>query len=205
MKKKNILLITDFSSYGNVALTIMIPTLNALSIETHSLPTALVSNTLDYGKFEIFDTTQFMCNTMKVWDLLSFKFDVICTGFIVSPMQADLIYNYCKKQNGSKIFVDPILGDEHKLYNGITTENIIFKKKLCSIADVIVPNITEACFLSDSSQKETYTKDEIINILDKLKKLGPNHIIITSVDIEGKKFNVLMEHKKNVTFIPGIL
>ena len=162
-KQTRILLVNDMAGYGKVALSVMIPVLSHLKFETFNLPTALVSNTLDYGQFDILDTTEYMENTLLVWKKLMFSFDAICTGFIVSEKQSCLIYEYCKEQqkSGTSIFVDPIMGDDGKRYNGVTNQAVTYMKRLCSIADVIVPNITEACFLSGYTVKHTYSEAEI--------------------------------------------
>ena len=93
-KQTRILLVNDMAGYGKVALSVMIPVLSHLKFETFNLPTALVSNTLDYGQFDIWDTTEYMENTLLVWKKLMFSFDAICTGFIVSEKQSCLIYEY---------------------------------------------------------------------------------------------------------------
>ena len=113
---KNVLLINDLAGYGKVALSVMIPVLSHMEIEVNNLPTALVSNTLDYGKFDILDTTQYMKNTLKVWEELNFHYDAIATGFIVNEEQAHLINDYCQKEskNGVIVLCDPIMGDEGK-------------------------------------------------------------------------------------------
>ena len=81
---KCILLINDMAGYGKVALSSMIPILSSMKFQVYNLPTALVSNTLDYGKFDILETTEYMKNSMRIWDELGFKFDMISTGFLVS-------------------------------------------------------------------------------------------------------------------------
>ena len=68
-----------------------------LKYETYNLPTAIVSNTLDYGKFDILDTTQYMKNTLGVWKALDFQFDAISTGFIVSKEQTQMITDFCSE------------------------------------------------------------------------------------------------------------
>lgn len=138
---KQILLVNDLPGYGKVALAAMMPVLAHMGHITYNLPTALVSNTLDYGKFEIQDTTHFMRNTLKVWQELGFTFDAISTGFIVSHEQADLISSYCceKRKTGTKIFVDPIMGDEGHLYNGLTEDTVKEMRELARNADYMVP------------------------------------------------------------------
>ena len=110
---KQILLINDVVGYGKVGMGAMLPILSYLGIPTYSLPTALVSNTLDYGKFNIQDTTEYIRGTLPVWKQLGFSFDAVCTGLMFSEEQAKLVAGYCKEQGaqGTTVFVDPILGD----------------------------------------------------------------------------------------------
>lgn len=187
------LLINDMAGYGKVALSVMIPVFSHLKYETFNLPTALVSNTLDYGQFDILDTTEYMRNTLRVWKNLSFAFDAVCTGFIVSEEQSALVYEYCKEQrkNGTLVFVDPIMGDDGKRYNGVTDESVLYMRKLCSTADVIVPNITEACFLSDHDVKQSYTEADIETIAERLHVLGAKAAVITSTNIDGQMFTAV--------------
>ena len=150
-QKNKILLVYDLAGYGKVALSVMIPIFSHLKFETFNLPTALVSNTFDYGKFDILDTTAYMRNTIGIWDQLGFSFDAICTGFIASKEQSQLVTDYCrrhKERNGAKVFVDPVMADNGYLYNGVTFETVLYLRELCSTADVVLPNITEACFLT---------------------------------------------------------
>ena len=117
---KKVLLINDLAGYGKVALSAMLPVLSYLKYETYNLPTAIVSNTLDYGKFDILDTTQYMKNTLGVWKALDFQFDAISTGFIVSKEQTQMITEFCI-ENAAKdvtVFTDPIMGDDGR--NGET-------------------------------------------------------------------------------------
>lgn len=189
-KKNRILLINDMAGYGKVALSVMIPVLSQLKFEVFNLPTALVSNTLDYGVFDILDTTKYMRNTIDVWSELGFSFDAVCTGFMVSEKQSELVYEYCKQQSerGTLIFVDPIMGDDGKKYNGVTNEAVKYMKRLCSIADVIVPNITEACLLTGYEMKKSYTLNEAELIANLLNALGAKSVVITSLNIGGKMY-----------------
>lgn len=184
MKSKNILLINDLPGYGKVALSAMLPILSKMGYSLYNLPTALVSNTLDYGKFEILDTTSYMENTIKVWNELGFQFDCISTGFILSSKQVDIIANYIKSQNNPNLLVvvDPIMGDDGKLYNGITHETVVHMKELSSYADILIPNYTEAAFIADLfTDKSSLTKSEINALIDKLVSQGSKSVVITSI------------------------
>ena len=112
MPKEKVLLINDLAGYGKVALSAMIPVLSHMQYDVCSLPTALVSNTLDYGKFEILETTGYMKNTLAVWEQLGFGFDAVSTGFILSAAQTELVLQFCREQKkkGARIFTDPIMG-----------------------------------------------------------------------------------------------
>ncbi len=189
---KKILLINDMAGYGKVALSAMIPVLSHMKYEVFNLPTALVSNTLDYGKFDILETTDYMRNSMKVWDELGFEFDAISTGFIVSEEQAKLVAEFCACKSagkgalggkkGAAVFTDPIMGDDGKLYNGVTENTVQMMRRLISAADYIVPNYTEAAYLAQIPYcPEGASADEIYAMIDRLRTLGAKSVIITSI------------------------
>lgn len=182
---KKILLINDMPGYGKVALAAMNPILSTLGHNLFSLPTALVSNTLDYGKFKILDTTDYMEESLKIWEELDFSFDCIATGFILSAKQVSLISDYIQKQKHHKLFVmvDPIMGDEGKLYNGVPSETVDNMRNLCSIADLVVPNFTEACFLTKKFlNKQHVSLEEAKELINTLRNFGSASVVITSVE-----------------------
>lgn len=185
---KKILLINDLAGYGKVALSAMIPVLSHMKYETYNLPTAIVSNTLDYGKFDILDTTEYMKNTLNVWEQLGFTFDAISTGFIVSQEQTEIITQFCeeKSADGSLVFTDPIMGDDGKLYNGVTGDTVALMRKLISVADYITPNYTEAAYLADMPyHEEGAALDEFHAMINTLRELGAKSVVITSAKIKG--------------------
>lgn len=202
---RKLLLINDLAGYGKVALSAMIPVLSHLKYEIFSLPTAIVSNTLDYGKFDILDTTAYMKNTLKIWEELEFSFDAISTGFIVSKEQTEIITDLCKQKSaqGITIFTDPIMGDDGRLYNGITKDTVILMRELVSVADYIVPNYTEACYLADIAYKEEGTTiEEYHEIIESLKKMGAKSVVITSARIKDSDMKCVVgyDHKKDSFF-----
>ncbi len=185
-----VLLINDIAGYGKVALSAMIPVLTALGYDIYNLPTALVSNTLDYGKFRIQDNTEYMKDTIKVWKELGFKFGAISTGFLANAEQSELLINFCKSQSerGVKIFVDPIMADNGSLYNGMNQETVESFRKLLKVADVTVPNYTEATLLTDTCYRESISEKEVIELIDKIRKLGSKSVVVTSLRIDDKEF-----------------
>lgn len=203
MNKKQILLINDIAGYGKVATAAMLPILSYMGHPTYNLPTALVSNTLDYGKFNILETTDYIKGVFPVWRELGFSFDAIATGFIASETQAVIIASYCREQaeKGTVIFVDPIMGDEGKLYNGVTDEAIKSMREMVSVAHLTFPNYTEACYLTDQSYNASgVSADEARRLLDGLLALGTRSALITSIPVDGQTSVVGYNHIDNEYF-----
>ncbi|WML32699.1 pyridoxamine kinase [Clostridium sp. OS1-26] len=201
--KNQVLLINDLAGYGKVALSAMFPVLAQAGLDIFNLPTALVSNTLDYGKFEILETTEYMKKTLAVWKELRFSFDAICTGFITSEEQTKLIHEYsqAQKAKGTWIFVDPIMGDDGKLYNGISQQHVSYMRELCAVADVIVPNFTEAALLAEMYQERTnISREEGRKLIEKLRMLGSESVIVTSARVDGKDMVIGYDGKKEIYF-----
>ncbi len=180
---KNILIINDMPGYGKVALAAMLPILSNLGHSVYNLPTALVSNTLDYGKFTIMDTTDYMVEAIRVWKELGFQFDCITTGFLASAAQVDIIRDFIdsQKKEGLLVMTDPIMGDDGALYNGVSQETVENMRRLIGVADVIVPNLTEAEFLTGLYEgQEALTQAQACEVLEGLRRFGPRSVVITS-------------------------
>lgn len=206
MNQKHIVLINDLPSYGKVALAAMVPLLSKMGHYTYQLPTAVISNTLDYGKFHIQDMTDYMKGTIGVWDELGFDPDCICTGFVLSDEQVTLIEEYIKSRSKEKqrlIIVDPIMADGGKLYNGIGVERITAMKKLASYSDVMIPNMTEATFLTGLKEgQESGSKEEVRQLVYELHQISGKSVVITSVVETGtnRHFVCGYDHKEKAYF-----
>ena len=189
---KRIVLFNDLPGYGKVALAAMVPLFSRMGHFPYQVPTAVVSNTLDFGKFRIQDMTDYMRDTIKVWDELGFDPDCICTGFVLSEEQVELIGDYIRSRkprmdetqkvdNGCLVMVDPIMADGGKLYNGIGMERVTAMRKLVSYSDVMVPNMTEAGFLTGICPgRERASASELRELVDGLHKLSGKSVVITS-------------------------
>ena len=189
---KRIVLFNDLPGYGKVALAAMVPLFSRMGYFPYQVPTAVVSNTLDFGKFRIQDMTDYMRDTIKVWDELGFDPDCICTGFVLSEEQVELIGDYIRSRkprideiqnvdNGRLVIVDPIMADGGKLYNGIGMERVAAMRKLVSYSDVMVPNMTEAGFLTGICPgRERASAAELRELVDGLHKLSGKSVVITS-------------------------
>ena len=203
---KKICCVNDMPGVGKIALSAMIPILSAQGIDVASLPTALVSNTLDFGKFDILDTTDYMEKTVDIWHDLGFKFDCIATGFMVNPKQIDIVECLINNQDTDKLLVvvDPIMGDEGKLYNGMTDNNVAIMRKLSSYADILIPNFTEACFLTNHFYNgDTLSHGEAENLIERVRHLGSKSVVITSASVDGENCVIGYDHTKNENFKIG--
>lgn len=200
---KKICCVNDMPGVGKVALSAMIPVLSAKGADVTCLPTALVSNTLDFGLFDILDTSDYMNRTVGIWNELGFSFDCISTGFMVSPEQVDVVEKLIGHQDPEKLLVvvDPIMGDEGTLYNGMSDLNISIMRRLSSRADILIPNLTEACLLTDFPYQEgNLTKDQALDLLKECRRLGSKSVIITSARVEGKHCVLGYDHWTDSTF-----
>ncbi|MBQ2698315.1 MAG: pyridoxamine kinase [Firmicutes bacterium] len=184
---KKICCVNDMPGVGKVALAAMLPILSAKGINVSCLPTALVSNTLDFGKFDILDTSDYMERTIEIWHQLGFRFDCIATGFMVNPRQIAIVEKLIEQQpvEDMLVFVDPIMGDEGKLYNGMSNENVAIMRQLSGYADVLIPNYTEACLLTGTPYAGNMTEAQAEELLGRCRGLGAKSVVITSAVVDG--------------------
>lgn len=184
----SILLISDLAGYGKVATAAMLPILSYMEYRVFNLPTMLISNTFRYPKSCTLDTTEYIQQVLPVWKELGFHFDAIATGYMVSEKQARIVAEYCKEQavTGTAVYVDPVMGDSGQLYNGVTEEAVRAMREMVSVADLIFPNYTEACYLTDTPYlKDGITEEEVRELIKKLRHIGARSVIITSLKIRN--------------------
>lgn len=200
---KHILLVHDMTGYGKVALAAIMPVLSHMGHHLYTLPTAIVSNTLDYGQFEVHEMTDYMRNTLKVWNNLGFTFEAISTGMIFSDAQAELVSGLCRDAaaKGCLVFVDPVMGDEGKLYNGVTETTVGHMRAMAAVADYIMPNYTEAAYLASAPIKDDLTRAEADALVDELRGMGAKSVLITSAKVEGSYCVVGYDHQAGKRFL----
>ncbi len=196
MNNTQLLLINDMCGYGKVALSAMLPVLSHMGYRIHNLPTALVSDTLNYPKFYIHDTTEYVRQSLAIWEELGFEFDAISTGFIVTEEETRIISDFCHRRaaKGTKVFVDPIMGDNGRLYAGVPESTIGLMRDLVACADYTVPNYTEACLLTDTPMREGITAGEAHALVDAVRELGAKSVVVTSTNVDGKSAVIGYDH-----------
>jgi pyridoxine kinase len=183
---KRIVTIQDISCVGKCSLTVALPIISAMGIEAAILPTATLSTHTAFSGFTFHDLTGDIRPISDHWKQQNIDFDGIYTGYLGSDEQIDLVLDIFRDFGDGKLkFVDPAMGDNGKLYTGFDQAFARKMSKLCAAADVIVPNLTEACFMLDEPYvAQGYSEDYIRDMLKKLASLGCRYAVITGVELE---------------------
>lgn len=195
MDYKRILTIQDISCVGQCSLTVALPILSAAGHETCILPSAVLStHTAGFSGYTFHDLTDDIPAVQKHWQKEGITFDGIYTGYLGSTKQVAYVKNILDtmgKDNAVKV-VDPAFADNGKLYPIFDDAYVSAMRTLCPSADVLLPNISEACFLSGVEYKEVYDQKYIENLLFKLSKLGCSTIVLTGVGYAPDRTGVVV-------------
>ncbi|MCR5798517.1 MAG: pyridoxamine kinase [Lachnospiraceae bacterium] len=186
---KRILTIQDISCLGKCSVTVALPVISAMGVETVILPTAVLSTHTMFKDFTVKDLTDQLIPITEHWKSQGVKFDGIYTGYLGSAEEIEIAKKIFDEFGGDDtlIFIDPVMADNGKLYPAFDLEYAKLNASLCGKADIIVPNITEACFMTDTEYKEAYDESYILTLLEKLSKLGAKKVVLTGVSLsEGK-------------------
>lgn len=206
-KQKRAVIVNDFSGIGKCSLSVAIPLLSVLNIESCALPTAVLSNQTAFDKFSFLDLTDSMKNTIEVWKETNEHFDGIYTGFLGSKDQIELIKDLVKFNDKALFIVDPVMGDNGAIYDTYTKELCDSIRELVSMADIITPNITEANILLDKNLDEfdisNLTLKEVKSMAKSLSSFGPKYIIITGVIINDEILNILYIKETDEFYVEG--
>lgn len=199
---KRIVTIQDISCVGKCSLTVALPIISAMRIETAVIPTAVLSTHTAFKNFTYRDLTGDLPKIAKHWKQEKFNFDGIYTGYLGSIEQIDILKEFFKqfKTPNNFIFIDPVMADNGKLYAGFDANFVKEMKKLCKMADIIVPNLTEASYMLEKEYKENYSEQEIKDILIELSNLGPKYVVLTGVSFKDNKLGVMSYNKETNEF-----
>ncbi len=184
MKTKRVLSIQDISCIGSCSLTVALPILSASGLETAILPTAVLSTHTGFKGFTFRDLTDDFQPIADHWKQEKFTFDGIYTGYLGSPRQIELVEKIFTGFRHPEMvrFVDPVLGDNGKLYPGFTPEFAKRMSGLCAYADIIVPNLTEAAFmLGEPYPGNDCPESKLRPMLRRLCGLGCRTAVLTGV------------------------
>lgn len=198
---KRVLSIQDISCIGKCSQTVALPVISAMGIETAILPTAVLSAHTAFDGFTFKDLTDEMPEIIRHWDSMNIKFDAIYTGYLGSEKQVEIVEEIFSKHKESLIIVDPVMGDNGKLYAGFEAGFAECMRKLCRNADVILPNITEASYLTGEEYIENGGREYICRLAEKLLALGTKNAVITGVTENGRVGAFLYDGKESFEYL----
>lgn len=185
--QKKIAVINDISGFGRCSIAVELPIISALKVQCCPMPTSIFSNHTGFDSFFFDDYTDNMTPYMNEWIKLGLKFNGICTGFLGSEKQIMIVEEFLLhfKTDNNITIIDPVMGDYGKLYSTYTDGMCTEMKKLVRYADILTPNLTEACILTDMQYHDNWSKKQLETLAGKLSDMGPSKVVITGIQ-QGK-------------------
>ena len=118
-REKKAAVINDLSGYGRCSLTVTLPILSVMGVHTACVPTAVLStHTGDFTGYSFRDLTEDMRSFLAHWQKEQLQFDALASGYLGSYEQIEIVRDYFRAfgRQDNLIFVDPVMGDDGKLY-----------------------------------------------------------------------------------------
>lgn len=195
MKNNRILTIQDISCVGQCSLTVALPILSACGLETAVLPSAVLStHTAGFTGYTFRDLTEDMDAIRAHWEKENLRFDAVYTGYLGSREQIGhvkrIVASLCRSEG--ILIVDPAMADNGRLYPGFDAAFVEEMKALCAEADYLLPNITEACFLSGMPYRESYDEDYIRQLLAAVCANERQTVVLTGVSYSADTTGVVV-------------
>lgn len=183
-KQKKIAAINDLTGFGRCALTVTIPVISHMKLQCCPVPTSILSNHTGYSEYYFDDYTNRLPEYLAMWKKLNLSFDGIMSGFLGSAQQIsmveELIHHF--KKEATIVVVDPVMGDHGTISSAYTEEMCLLMRRLVALADIVTPNLTEACRLTDTPYRESGMKrTQLLAMAEKLVESGPHKVVITGI------------------------
>ncbi len=184
--QRKVAVINDFSGFGRCSLAVSLPIISAMGMQCCPLPTAVFSNHTGFSSFYWTDFTAHMTPYMDEWEKLGMRFAAINTGFLGSQAQCDIVLDFLRrfKTEDTIAVIDPVMGDNGKLYATYRRELAEAMRALTAHADILTPNLTELCVLADVEYREDYTEKDLAELCAALCAQGPQKIVISGLDLD---------------------
>lgn len=200
---KRIISIQDISCLGKCSLTAALPIISSMGVETCIVPTAVLSTHTMFNNFTFRDLTDDMPLIKKHWEDEKFNFDAIYTGYLGSKKQIDIVEDYFDtfSNKNNYIIVDPAMADNGKMYAGFDSDFALEMARLCKKADIILPNISEACFMLNKKYiSENASVSVVKELLFELSMLGAKISVITGVKFGDNNLGFMGYNSKTKNF-----
>lgn len=205
---RRIAAINDLSGASRCSLTVALPIISAMGIQCCVMPTAILSNHTGYREFFFEDYTEQMGKFSENWKKMDLKFDCIYSGFLGSHKQVETVLDFIKdfKTDITKVVIDPVMGDNGEIYSTYSKELCNDMKRLAAVADIITPNITEACVLSDTNYSgETLPEGKLLEMAERISCLGAKNVIITGHRSKSKVANFVYSHGRYKSYATPVV
>lgn len=186
-KQKKIAAINDLSGYGRCSLMVAIPVISHMKLQCCPVPTSILSNHTGYEEYFFDDYSDKLPEYIKMWKKLGLTFDGIMSGFLGSKEQIGMVEQFIREfsEEKTKVIIDPVMGDHGKIAGTYTEEMCLEMRRLVSMADIITPNLTESCKLTNTPYKEEgWSRKELLAMAEALQETGPEKVVITGI-IQG--------------------
>ena len=202
---KRIVSIQDISCFGKCSLTVALPIISAMGIETCVIPTAVLSTHTGSGfeGYTYHDLTEDIPAIASHWQKLGMRFDAISTGYLGSQKQVAIVLDFFRDfgTKDNRIIVDPVLGDKGTYYKGLDDSYAQEMRRLCAQADVIMPNLTEASLLlGEPYRGDSYSESYVKDLLRRLAELGAREVLLTGVSFDERHQGVVAYNRDLDTF-----
>lgn len=199
---KRIVTIQDISCLGKCSLTVALPIISATGVEAAIIPTAVLSTHTMFKNFTCKDLDDQILPIAEHWKNENITFDAFYTGYLANAQQIEKVINLIEslKRENDLVIVDPAMADNGKLYPAFNEDFPKEMAKLCAKADIILPNITEACYMTDTPYKAEYDEDFAKDIMKKLASQGAEKVVLTGAEFSGKYGVMLYDSKKDEFF-----
>lgn len=183
---KKLAVINDIAGYGRCSLTVALPIISAMKVQACPVPTSYFSNHMGFSSYFSKDLSDNLNDYLLQWEKLNLLFNGIYCGYLNSIEQMKIITSFIlfqKKstENNCKVIIDPVMGDHGTPYKSITSLFCDSMKYFIKYADILTPNLTEACILTDTSYILHPTEEELFSIANKLQMMGAGKIVITGI------------------------
>ena len=196
--QKKIAVVNDFCGFGRCSIAVSLPILSAMQVQCCPLPTSIFSNHTGFESFYYTDYTAHMDAYIDEWAKLELQFQGILTGFLGSPAQMDIVKRFLARfQTPDTVtVVDPVMGDYGKLYPTYSPQLAKQMSALVPYADILTPNLTEACILTETAYRADMDRDALAEICRRLSDIGQKKIVISGLERDGSMENFVYEAGK---------
>ena len=203
-RQKKAAVINDFTSFGRCSLAVTIPILSAMKVQCCPVPTAFFTNHTGFDSFDWTDNTPHLDGYISEWRKLGLRFDAIQTGFLGSREQVDFVHRFIAafKAPGTIVCVDPVMGDYGRLYPTYDRDRVESMRSFLDEADLLTPNLTEACFLADEPYRTDFTDAELDSLCARLAERNGSKVVVSGIPRGESLVNFIYERGRPSSLYP---